>query len=208
VKCPFAWVLCLGISLAGCDLGTTQTFEFRVDPGADDPLAFGRVAPFSLVSQTGETTTLDNLAGAPFVMGAIFTTCTGPCPSITASMRRLQDDLAGTGARLVSVSVDPGYDSPEVLLDYARSWDADPERWLFLTGEKEAVYALVRDGFKMAVDSEEDAAAPSGELVTHDTRLVAVDGDGKIRGWYDGTSDEGRQRLAARMHFLAGESGR
>jgi cytochrome oxidase Cu insertion factor (SCO1/SenC/PrrC family) len=120
-------------------------------------------------------------------------------------MQALQAELAGTDARLVSITVDPAHDSPEVLRAYADSYDADPARWLFLTGSEEAVDALVRGGFKMAVDRAGADDAPAGQRVTHDTRLVAVDARGRIRGWYDGRSEAGLRALGARMHYLAGE---
>ena len=138
-------------------------------------------------------------------MGAIFTSCTGPCPAISSRMKGLQKALADTEVRLVSITVDPEHDSPERLASYAAGYGADPERWLFLTGPEEEVDALVRGGFLMAVDRADPVERPPGQRVTHDTRLVAVDRQGRIRGWYDGKSDAGFDQLVARMRHLARE---
>lgn len=169
----------------------------------DSPESFGPVPEFQLVDQLGRSVTRDTLLGRPFVLAAIFSRCTGPCPSISANMADLQRRLEGTDVRLVSISVDPEYDSSEVLSDYGAAWGADPERWLFLTGGEEAVESLVREGFWMAVDRVPEGQLPAGEAVTHDTRLVAVDRDGERRGWYDQAEPAEVGRLLARMRFLA-----
>ena len=148
------------------------------------------------------TSSLLTRAGALcIVAAAIFTSCAGPCPKITGQMRRLQDELEGTDVRLVSVSVDPEFDTPERLRDYAETWGADGERWSFLTGDKEAIYELVQRGFWLA--AQEDPEAPRGFHVTHKSSIVAVDREGVRRGWYDGTDEKATDRLIERMRFLA-----
>ena len=87
--------------------------------------------------------TRDSLLGRPWVAGFVFTRCSGPCPKITGTMRRLQDELSGVDARLVSFSVDPEWDTPDVLRAYADAVGADRERWWFLTGDRSAIYALI-----------------------------------------------------------------
>lgn len=177
---------------------------FSVAAAADDPIAFGSVPEFSLTAQTGERVARQTLLGRPYVVAAVFTTCSGPCPRIASEMAGLQRALDGTDALLVSISVDPGHDTPEVLAEYAEALGARPERWLFLTGPEEDVYALVREGFKLGVQRE-DAMAEFGRQVTHGTKLVAVDRQGRIRGWYESQSDEGVAALRERMLHLAAE---
>jgi protein SCO1/2 len=97
--------------------------------------------------------------------------------------------------------VDPAYDTPEVLRAYAERYKADPERWWLLTGPPEAVSELVRGGFHLAVE-------PSGDQspdVVHSTRLALVDTRGQIRGYYDGTAEEDRERLLADLERLIEE---
>lgn len=141
-------------------------------------------------------------------MAAIFSRCTGPCPAISKRMAELQRQLNDTDVVLVSISVDPDHDSADVLSSYAASWEADPERWLFLTGDQGSVHSLVRDGFWMAVDRLEGETIEAGLAVTHDTRLVAVDAMGIRRGWYNQDEPAHVGRLLARMRYLASEEGR
>ncbi len=170
----------------------------RTDPLPEDAADFGPLPDFLLVDERGETVTLADLAGHPLVLGALFSTCAGPCPSIARSLKRLQDDLAGTDVRLVVVSVDPEVDTPEILAHYALRVGADPARWTFLTGTEVAVRAFVQQGLFLAVER-------ASEGLTHDTRLLAVDRRGHRRGWYTGTDEHQIERLRRRMLFLAAE---
>ena len=88
---------------------------------------------------------------------------------------------------------------------YAESYGADPDRWLFLTGEEPEIYGLLRDGLWLGVDRAAPDEAVIGMQVTHATQLVAVDRQGRRRGWYEGEDPEERHRLRKRMEFLASE---
>jgi cytochrome oxidase Cu insertion factor (SCO1/SenC/PrrC family) len=178
----------------------------RTDPGPEDAADFGALPDFELLDQRGRTVTLAALRGHPLVLGALFSSCTGPCPSIARGLERLQDELSGTDVRIVVVSVDPEVDTPAVLARYAQVHGADPERWLFLTGAQAAAHALVREGFFMAVQAAEGSAVAPGERVTHDTRLLAVDRRGHRRGWYLGTDEVQLEKLRRRMLFLTSET--
>jgi cytochrome oxidase Cu insertion factor (SCO1/SenC/PrrC family) len=169
-----------------------------------DPIDFGALPDFRLVDQAGREVTRATLLGRPLVLGALFTTCTGPCPSIARGLEWLQGELAGTDCRIVVVSVDPELDTPAVLARYAERWHADPSRWLFLTGAEADAHALVREGFYLAV-ARAEGESPLGEQVTHDVRLLAVDRRGHRRGWYPGTDEVGLEKLKRRMVYLASE---
>lgn len=182
----------------------TEASTQRTDPDADDPVAFGQVPAFRLTNQFGEATGLEDLLGSPWALAAIFTRCSGPCPQITEGLRRVQDELPEhSTARLVSLSVDPGYDTPEVLRAYGDTHGADHERWSFLTGDELTIYGLLQKGFAMGVDRAPEEV--EGMQVTHETRVAAVDAQGRIRGWYPVRTDEGVERLAARLRSLEAE---
>lgn len=151
----------------------------------------GRISDFTLVERSGKTVTSTDLKGRPWVAGFIFTRCTGPCPRISAEMRQLQKDLPQR-YRLVSFSVDPEYDTPEVLREYADRFGADPDRWWFLTGKKPEMYAFIVASFQVTVL---DVLEEGSRIITHSTRLVLVDGDGRIRGYYESTEPEDMKRL-------------
>ncbi len=168
---------------------------------ADSTEAFASVQPFRLTERSGAEVTLDTLKGRPWVASFVFTRCSGPCPRISASMKKVQGLLAGTDVRLVTFSVDPAYDTPAVLREYAQRFDADPERWLFLTGTPDALRDVSVQSFQLPI--ERDESQPVGQLVTHKTLLTVVDRAGVIRGYYDGESDEGVAQAAARAQFLS-----
>jgi protein SCO1/2 len=177
----------------------------RLDLDAEDPADFGPLPDFRLVASSGEEVTRATLEGRPLVIAALFTTCSGPCPRLAAALSELQQELRGTDALLVTVSVDPAHDTPEVLRRYAQNWEAEDGRWIFLTGPEAEIYRLVREGFYLAVERAPREEARIGEQVTHDTRFLAVDRAGRRRGWYAGTDPAALERLRERMLFLARE---
>lgn len=169
--------------------------------GGGEPLpVLGEAPELALTDSRGRTVRTADLAGAPSVIDFVFTRCVTACPILTARMATLGEGLAeGRDFRRVSVSVDPAHDTPEVLREFKESRGL-PEEWLFLTGEPEEVLALVRDGFHLAV--EPDPGNPVDPIV-HSTRLVLVDGRGRIRGYYDGLDTGEVERLDRDLRRLA-----
>lgn len=152
--------------------------------GGPDLPRLGAAPVFTLVSEQGKKVTRDDLAGKVWIADFIFTRCGGSCPILSAKMVALAERTAAVpGLRFVSFGVDPEFDSPEVLAEYGRKLGADPARWTFLHGERPIIRALIKDGFKLAI---EDGVADSVEPILHSTRFVLVDGEGTIRGYYDG----------------------
>jgi len=141
-----------------------------------EPLPVIRAVPeFSLTDQNGETVTKADLRGKIWIADFIFTRCKGPCPLMTARMLEMQKALVKTPeVKLVSVTVDPAYDTPEVLEAYAEANHADPDRWKFLTGDKAVIEKLVTEGFMQHLSEE------NGEPV-HGTMFLIVDGNGMVR---------------------------
>jgi cytochrome oxidase Cu insertion factor (SCO1/SenC/PrrC family) len=137
---------------------------------------------FSLLDQHGATVTSGALAGRPFVADFIFTRCPAACPRLTARMKELAGRLPDDSpARLVSISVDPVFDRPEVLAAYAASREISAPRWLLLTGEREAIWDLVRKGFLLPIEEQNDPANP----ILHSNRFALVDAEGRLRGTYE-----------------------
>lgn len=164
----------------------------RPAPGPVKPLP-----DFALTAVTVDGTSpfdLRAMRGRAWIADFIFTRCAGPCPLLTANMAGLQKRLP-KDIGLLSFTVDPDHDSPEVLTLYARKFSADPQRWFFLTGEKAELIRLVRDGFLLPI--VENAAALPGERFTHSTKFVLIDEEGNVRGWYDGADDDALAKLSA-----------
>ena len=152
----------------------------------------GIVPDFSLTERSGRIVQKSDLLGSYWVASFIFTRCATTCPIASSQFTRLQADLPKE-VSLVSFTVDPDYDSPEVLAEYAEGYGADPDRWLFLTGEKNKLYKDIREGFHLAVEGNADA--PSGFAVTHTPRFALVDDKGRIRGYYGSSEPEDMVRL-------------
>ena len=113
----------LAQELAACE----QKLAARPEAGIDD---------FSLTERSGKTVIKEDLLGKPWVACFVFTRCAGPCPRVSGQFYQLQKDLKDLDFRLVTFTVDPKNDTPEVLARYAESVGADPEKWLFLTGDQ------------------------------------------------------------------------
>ncbi len=166
----------------------------------------GNVPDFKLTSSERADVGNADLRGKLWVVDFIFTSCPGTCPTMSGQMARLQKAFAERGlddVRSVSISVDPATDSPEVLSEYAKRFGADPQRWVFLTGERAALHALVKDGFKLAVAERSPEDDTDGEgIITHSDRFVLVDGTGHLRGYYHGTDPADVDRLLGDIEAL------
>jgi protein SCO1/2 len=144
----------------------------------------GHVPAFHFVDQRGAPIGSDALLGHPTVVDFIFTRCQSSCPRLTAAMAELQSRLSARGspARLLSFTVDPENDSPEVLARYAANAHADEARWSFVTGPADEVERAVTQGF--AVSAARIARGANEYDVTHGDWFVLVDRRGAIRGYY------------------------
>jgi len=168
------------------------------------PPVYGSVAEFTLTNADGRPVTLADLRGRVWVADIIFTRCAGPCPRMTAQMKRVQDALPpNSGARLVTLTTDPEFDSPAVLAAYARKFGADTNRWLFLTGAKAEIAKLAVDSLKLtAIEKKPGERLDPADLFIHSTLFVIVDKQARLRGVFE-TEGEGIEPGAAQARILA-----
>jgi protein SCO1/2 len=161
-----------------------------------------RIADFSLIDQDGKVFTQEQLKGYYYVTDFFFTTCPTICPNMSAQMQRVQKRYAmDEDFLIVSHSVQPEVDSSAVLKAYAELYEADPNKWVFLTGDKKTIYDLARKSYFAAV-SEGDGG-PNDFI--HTENFVLVDKEKRIRGFYDGTSPESVDQLIEDIEILAQE---
>lgn len=195
------------------------------------------VPSFSLIDQSRRRITREDLLGKVWIANFIFTSCQLTCPRQSATMAQLQTDLASEpDIRLVSITIDPDHDTPEVLARYAERFHADLQRWLFLTGEERAIYALAQDGFHLAAGvvpavvptpvehatsrapdapasrqgtglSSAATVADSKDTLVHDARFALVDRKARIRGYYSGLDPEAIARLRRDVKDLLEQEG-
>ena len=203
---PYRWaILVLGLVLAAVLVYRLMSPTGQVS--ASELPKFYSVPPFILTERSGKTVTNQDLDGKIWIADFVFTTCPGPCPLITANMAKLQDTLAhDPRVQLVTFTVDPQNDTPAVLAAYADKFGADPNRWWFLTGPEKPLYDLILNGFKVPIQDNHGQPLDPGEyVVTHSTQLVLVDGEGNVRGYFDGVGADGRADLLRGIKTLEKE---
>lgn len=163
--------------------------------GNESDSTYYSIPDFEFINQNGDTVTQSDYQGNIYLANFIFTTCPTICPVMTYNMRRIQQKMAAYPKfKILSHSVFPEYDTPQVLMDYAQQMEADLDNWNFVTGSREAIYDIAKYYF---VSAMEDSTAAGGFL--HSEYFVLVDREGRIRareddngnniGVYDGTSD-------------------
>lgn len=161
------------------------------------PEIIGEVPAFSLVDQRGDAFTREDLLAADktYVVGFVFTSCPSTCPAVSRAMLSFQEQITRSQledrVELLTITVDPVTDTPEVLAGYANSLGADLGNWRFLTGSSDAIESFVVDGFKLAVGERKvvDGAPPGVYDIAHSTKLALVDRFGNIRGYYSIDND-------------------
>ena len=163
--------------------------------------SYGSVPEFLLTNQDGKQFGSVNLRGKIWIADFVYTTCPGPCPMISSRMSELQKPLEKTDVHLVSFTVDPAKDTPDVLRTYAERLQAEPGRWDFLTGAQSTIYNLSRNGFKLAISDGSDAKG----IPVHSTRIILVDRHGEIRGYYDAAEADAITKLVADTTHLLRE---
>ena len=170
------------------------SFFFKDSKPVKELPEIGNVPQFEFTNSDGNIVTLDNLKGKVWVADFIFTTCTMACPMMTGNMNIVHKKFKkNDNVRLVSISVYPEYDTPEVLKNYASQYDADTEKWLFLTGKEDAVKDIIKDGFKIG-DYE--------DIIFHSEKFALVDKKGIIRAYYNGMKSEDMKQLKKDINAL------
>jgi protein SCO1/2 len=198
-RSPFVWAFFAGIVLL-----TLIRPLLRHEPAP--PQVLGQLPAFSLTAMDGKPFGSAELAGEVYVADFIFTRCVSICPRLTASMALLarRYDESGLPVRLLSITVDPEHDTPERLAAYAAEHGLDARRWTLLTGSPEQITRVVRDGFRVPLGQPDTAGGIVD--IAHTGKFVLVDGQGRIRGYYD--SDElGLDEIFHRSRHVLDEGG-
>jgi cytochrome oxidase Cu insertion factor (SCO1/SenC/PrrC family) len=183
---------------------------------------YGEVPAFRLTERSGRPVSRADLLGKVWIANFIYTQCRETCPIQTALLARLQPEFAGEAdLRVVSITVDPEHDTAAALRSYAEQYGADAERWLFLTGDKRAIYRLAKEGFHLGVVDPNDPGQAAGllrwleparafathgsqGLIMHSSRLVLVDRQARVRA-YHLPDDESLPRLRRNVTVLLRE---
>lgn len=185
--------------------GAVLAMLAQVTAGAP-PRVLQTLPDFALADQDGRAVSLESLRGRAWIANFIFTRCEATCPAQTRVLAEVQQATAAHPKRgqfrFVSITVDPSNDSASALKSYGGKLGADFSRWMFLTGSRDALVALSRDGFKLPVD---DAKAATG-IITHSPSFVLVDPLGRVRGLYEHSSAEEVKRMRADLDAVLAEN--
>ncbi|MBF8962077.1 SCO family protein [Pontibacter sp. FD36] len=177
----------------------TATGEVQRDAKGDT--LFNQVPAFQLTSQQGQAISQKDLDGHIYVADFFFATCPDICKAMSSQMVRVQEAFQDEEqVKLVSFTVNPEYDTPEVLSEYGDRYGADPAKWYFLTGDRDKIYTLAQKGFYlpvMKVEGQQD--------FIHSEKFMLVDKDRYVRGIYDGTDKEDVDRLILEIKVLLDE---
>ncbi len=158
----------------------------------------GEVPDFTAENYDGRVITKQDLLGNVWVVDFFFTSCGGPCPIMSSQLSVLQSEFADvTDFKVVSFTVDPDTDTPEVLKKYAAKYGAKPDKWYFLRMDLDKLIPLAEKGFRVA---------PPVEPAAHATHFILVDRWGRIRGYYPGTDTQAYEKLAAMVKLLLNEN--
>jgi len=167
---------------------------------------FQTIPTFSLINEDGQIYSSTSLKNKIYVANFFFTRCTTICPKLNSQVNRVADAfIKSPDVQFISISVDPKFDRPEILKSYSSKFDPSNKNWHFLTGEKSYIYPLILKGFHvpLADASEYDQAIKNpDETFIHSERLVLVDKEGIIRGFYDGTDRKEVDRLMMEIKVL------
>lgn len=167
-------------------LGGDPASEQLAPPGWKPPIVDG----WTLVNHLGEAVTPKTLNGKPYVATFIFTRCQTHCPDLVRRVYDLEQRLKDIDVRFVTVSVDPDYDTVEHLAKYAEIFTDNPDRWMFLTGEKEQILNLARFGSRQMRTEPLDPETFIGPQAAHSLRLMHVGADGRLIGSYHFQKEE------------------
>ncbi len=206
-----ALLLCIGIGFAYKMIKEDRVLPIYspaminpelVDESKQNVTKGHRIADFRLVDQDGQIITNEDFDGFYYVTDFFFTTCPTICPSMSAEMQRVQKEfMDDEDFKILSHTVQPEVDSVPILKEYANLYEANPEKWVFVTGEKKLIYDLARKSYFAAVT--EGDGGPNDFI--HTENFVLVDKEKRIRGFYDGTSPKSVDQLIVDIEILQQE---
>jgi len=166
----------------------------------DKPSPIGN---FYLLNQDNAGSGTEKWNGKIVVVNFFFTHCSGVCPKMTGNLIKVQEAYKNdTGIIINSLTVDPESDSASQLKIYARRYGIQSTKWQLLTGDKKEIYRLARNEFKVLAT---DGDGGAGDFI-HSEKIVLVDTQKRIRGYYDGTDINEMKQLIKDILKLKNEN--
>lgn len=179
----------------------TGTFHTKRRVQIPDTL-YHQIRDFKLTDQQGREFTFPLDSNKIVVFNFFYSKCTSSCRELNAKMAFLANVYAKNKmVRFSSISVDPDHDSVDILADYAETFNADPNKWFFLTGNKGLIYDLAKKDF--LVDAFADQKDSTN--IVHTPLLILVDPQKRIRGYYNSGNKEQMEKLNDEIKVLIAE---
>jgi protein SCO1/2 len=173
---------------------------------------FHQVNELTLVNQLGDTVSLNkDLQGKVLVVDFFFATCPSVCPRLTGNMKMLQqafrkdpkkEKSMDGEVQLISITVNPRSDSFQALRAYADRYGANHDKWWFLTGDKEKIYDYARNELGVSLQSGDGSETD----FIHTQKIVTLDQERYIRGYYDGLDTAAISQCAYDVALLSMEN--
>ncbi|MFA6152083.1 MAG: SCO family protein [Chitinophagaceae bacterium] len=184
-----------------------MTYFYSVTKVKQRPLPYygegeHKVRPFSFINQEGQVVTNKNTEGKVYVAEYFFATCQGICPKMNENLNKVYQQFKGNPDVLfLSHTVDPEEDSSAALKVYGLQFEADPKQWMFLTGDKKALYDQARYSYLINAEDTNTGTTIDKDFI-HDNHFVLVDQNGRLRGVYDGLLPNEMGRLVGDINIL------
>ncbi len=167
----------------------------------DGDTVYHTIPPFSFINQDSQVVTNATFAGKAYVVDFFFISCPTICPMLTKQMKRIYDRFEDEDRLLLlSHTIDPKHDSIPRLANYADNLGVSTDKWHFVTGSQDSIYAIADDYFSIAV---EDPSVAGG--FDHSGRLILVDSNGHIRAFCNGTEQKSVDEFMAEIEVLLSE---
>ncbi|MFN0048342.1 MAG: SCO family protein [Cytophagales bacterium] len=159
---------------------------------------FHQVPDFKLINQEADSINKGQLQNKIIIADFFFTRCPGICPIITSNLSKVQEAfIDDKDVMMLSISVDAEFDRPDILLKYQEKFNIDGKKWFLATGDRDEIYKLGFYGFKLPADTI--------DKTLHSEKVVLLDKDRHIRGYYTGTDKVEIDRLITEAKILQHE---
>ena len=195
-------IILLFVLISGCVRPSGDTLPILGETSVDErsgEITYYQAPEFSFTNQSNKTVTNHDLEGKLYVVDFFFSSCPSICPLMTNHLTLVQERFRDEDRiGIISYSIDPIYDTPEILTAYAERYNIDESKWSLLTGEKSEIFEIAKDYKVKAFD---DTFAGKSNLI-HDGTFVLIDDERRIRGYYDGLSQEDVQQMIRDIDIL------
>lgn len=209
MKANLIWLIIITMVIAtSCEtkklpyLGEPDVVKKVVDGKEMEETIYPVIPDFSFTNQEGQTVTQSDFKNKVYVADFFFVTCPTICPIMKKNMLTVYKEFKDNpDVKILSHTIDPEHDTPDVLKKYASDLGVTGSMWQFVTGDREKIYDIGQKHYM--VSAMEDSSQAGGYI--HSGAFVLIDKDRHIRGMYDGTTEEGTKNLKEDLKVLLKE---